>query len=238
MTDSAAANQSRAARIQSGAARAAMLGVSDGLITNTALILAMAGAHATPDVIRLAGTASLVAGAISMAIGEYLSMQAQRELLQSILVIERRELKENPERARRILAEIMVDQGVGPAHADEVARDLATSPEKAMEVYARGKLGINPQELGSAWGAAFSSLATFAAGALAPLLAYIFWSDSQLALVLSLLCSGLAAVAVGAYLAYATNARWWKIALRQLILVALAAVLTYAIGTLFNTTVA
>jgi vacuolar iron transporter family protein len=231
------ANHARAARVQSGAARAAMLGISDGLVTNTALILGMAGAHAGGDVIRLAGAASLLAGAISMAIGEYLSMQAQRELLQSILAIEQEDLANNPVHARKVLAEILVEQGVAPDHAATASEDLAVDPEKAMQVYARGKLGINPDELGSAYGAAFSSLGTFALGALAPLLAYIFW-DGQQALVMALVFAGVAAVAVGTYLAYLTDAPWYRAAARQLALVAVAAGVTYVLGLLFQTAIA
>jgi VIT1/CCC1 family predicted Fe2+/Mn2+ transporter len=178
-----------------------------------------------------------VAGAISMAIGEYLSMQAQRELLESILVIERDELKNNPKRARQALTDILVEQGVSADHASVAAQDLAAEPQKAMQVYARGKLGINPDELGSPYGAAFSSLATFALGALSPLAAYFFWTGTQ-ALVLSLVFSGVAALAVGAYLAYATNASWYRVAFRQLALVAAAAAVTYGIGLVFDTVIA
>jgi VIT1/CCC1 family predicted Fe2+/Mn2+ transporter len=214
-----------------------MLGISDGLVTNTALILGLAGAGASGEVIRLAGLASLVAGAFSMAVGEYLSMQAQRELLESILQMERRALKQHPEQARQVLAEVLQEQGVAAEHAAAASVDLAADPNRAMQVYARVRLGINPDELGSAYGAAFSSLATFAVGALAPLLPYLVGHSSQ-ALLISLGLSALAAVAIGAYLAFVTNAAWYRVALRQLMLVALAAAVTYAIGLLFHTTVA
>jgi VIT1/CCC1 family predicted Fe2+/Mn2+ transporter len=230
-------SQRRAAQVQSGAARAAMLGASDGLVTNVALILGVAGASANADVVRIAGIASLVAGAFSMAIGEYISMQAQKELLESILVMEREELKNNPKETQAALAEILEEHGVAAEHAREAAKDLARDPEKAMRVYAQDRLGINADELGSPYSAAFSSLATFAGGALIPLLPWFFLKGAM-AVWTSLALAAIAAVAIGSYLAYMSDAKWYRVATRQLVLLALAAGATYLIGVLFHVSLA
>jgi vacuolar iron transporter family protein len=223
-------------QVQSGTARAALLGISDGLVTNVSLILGIAGAGAQADVVRLAGFASLIAGAFSMAVGEYISMRGQIELLQGVLAGERAELHRHPGNVHHELETILVNDGLIAATAHTAAVEIARDPEKAMTVYARGKLGINPDELGSAWGSAVSSFLMFSAGALVPLTPW-FIMEGAAAIGFSLAISAAAAVAIGAYLGRATTGRWLRAALRQLLVLILAAGATYLIGRLFHTTV-
>ncbi|HEX3082351.1 MAG TPA: VIT1/CCC1 transporter family protein [Candidatus Saccharimonadia bacterium] len=221
-------------RAQSGAARAALLGISDGLVTNVSLLLGVAGAGAAPSVVRVAGIASLIAGAFSMAVGEYISMQGQSELLEGILMVEREELKQHPESARRALKEVLLADGVSDATATAASEQVARDPEKSMAMYARGKLGVNPDELGSAWQAAMSSLVTFAIGALIPLAPWFFGSGLG-ASITSVAISAIAALAIGAYLGNITSGSWIRAALRQLFVLALAAGATYWVGRIFGT---
>jgi vacuolar iron transporter family protein len=221
---------------QSGAARAALLGVSDGLVTNISLILGVAGAGVGSEVVRLAGFASLIAGAFSMAVGEYISMRGQIELLQGVLRAEREQLHSDPAATHRELEQILTGDGVAKSTAHKAAVEIAQDPEKAMAVYARGKLGINPDELGSAWKSAGSSLIMFSAGALVPLLPW-FFAGGTAAVAWSLGLSMLAALGIGAYLGATTTGRWTRAALRQLSVLILAAGTTYLIGRLFHVTV-
>lgn len=223
-------------RAQSGTARAALLGVSDGLVTNVSLILGVAGAGAQPSLVRLAGIASLIAGACSMAVGEYISMRGQIELLSSVLELEREELQRHPRAAHEALEQVLVADGVTHDTAHTAASEIARDPHKAMAMYARGQLGVNPSELGSAWGSALSSFITFSVGAFVPLLPW-FGLGGNPAIYTSLGLAVLAAVAIGGYLGYTTNGRWVWAALRQLLVLILAAATTFLIGKLFHTSV-
>ena len=218
---------------KSGTARAALLGVSDGLVTNVSLILGVAGAGAAPQIVRLAGVASLIAGAFSMAVGEYISMRGQVELLEGILKIERQELQDHPEDARNALREVMVADGMSLTTAEAGSVEVAHHPEKAMAMYARGKLGINPEELGSVWGSAGSSLIMFSVGALVPLIPW-FFGGGITAIIYSLILSTIGALAIGAYLGYTTGSHPLRPALRQLLVLILAASATYLVGLLFH----
>jgi len=169
MDGAGAERRQRATSLQSGAARAAVLGINDGLVTNISLILGMVGATATPQVVQLAGLASLVAGAASMAVGEYISMRAQVELLERLLEEEREAIRTDPQRERTILQATMEQHGFNQATAAATTKDLFRDPEQALTVYARAVLGVNPQEMGSAWASAISSFVTFACGAFVPL---------------------------------------------------------------------
>jgi VIT1/CCC1 family predicted Fe2+/Mn2+ transporter len=221
---------------QSGTARAALLGVSDGLVTNISLILGVAGSGAPGNVVRIAGIASLIAGAFSMAVGEYISMQGQIELLESILEAERQELHSHPDNFHRQISSILTGDGVSQNTAHHAAIEIARDPTKAMRMYARGKLGINPNELGSAWGAAISSFAMFSAGAFVPLLPW-FFGDGTVITVISLVLSAIASLGIGAYLGLNTNGHWVRSAVRQLAVLVLAAGATYLVGRLFHTSV-
>ncbi|HEX9577013.1 MAG TPA: VIT1/CCC1 transporter family protein [Myxococcales bacterium] len=232
---SEAAPRARAREVQSGAARAAVLGISDGLVTNVALILGVAGAQGDAHFVLLAGMASLVAGACSMAVGEYVSMSAQVELLQRLLSDYRQALGKNPERVREDLEEFIHRSGVRQATAHNVSEQLFSVPDKALAVYARS-LGIDPDELGSPWKAAFSSLVTFAVGALVPLLPWFFSGGTRAAIASLALGCG-AALGVGGVLGYlgGRNPLWG--AVRQLLALCAAALATWGAGRLFNVTV-
>src|SRR5882672_4511021 len=165
----AADRRQRAIGVESGAARAAVLGINDGLVTNTALILGVVGATDAGGVVQLAGFASLVAGACSMAVGEYVSMRAQVELLERLLNDERQAMQADPERERAVIRDTLEQHGFEPETAERASRELARNVDRALAVYSRAVLGVNPDELGSPWAAALSSFVAFAAGALIPL---------------------------------------------------------------------
>ncbi len=217
--------------VQGGAARAAVFGVSDGLLTNVSLILGVAGAHPAAGVVRLAGLAGLVAGAFSMAAGEYVSMSAQRELIQREVAIEREELRRHPESEHKELVALYVSRGVPRGAAEEVATALAKDPELALEVHTREELGVNPGSIGSPPAAASSSFVAFALGALVPLIPWFFGSGTT-AVVASIILGAVASLAVGAAVAYFTGRSRVRTALRQLGIAAVVAAVTYGIGTL------
>ncbi|HEX2191752.1 MAG TPA: VIT1/CCC1 transporter family protein [Acidimicrobiales bacterium] len=215
--------------VQGGAARAAVFGVSDGLVSNVALILGMAGANPGPGVVRLAGLAGLVGGAVSMAAGEYISMTAQSELLERELEMERLELKRRPEYERAELVQIYRSRGIEADTAEELASALMRDPDVALETHAREELGIDPGELGSPMAAAVSSFLAFAAGALIPLLPWFFGSGTA-AIVISVILGAVSALTVGALLARFTGRSVARSAFRQLMWSAVPAAVTYAIG--------
>ncbi len=217
--------------VQGGWTRAAVFGVSDGLVTNVSLILGVAGAHPAGDVVRISGLAGLVAGAFSMAAGEYVSMRAQQELLERELDVERQAIRKSPEAERRELTAIYEKRGVDPTAARELAGEMMRSPELALQTHAREELGINPAQLGSPFLAAVSSFVTFAVGALLPLLPWLFTSGTR-AIWASVVVGGVAALSVGVIVGLLSGRPTWKTGLRQLALAALAAGVTYGIGRL------
>ncbi len=216
-----------------GGARAAVFGMSDGLVSNVSLILGFAGAGAAPGVVRLAGLAGLVSGAFSMASGEYGSVKAHVELLEHELDVERSELAHRPEQERRELSHIYQSRGVDRALADEVAGQLMRDPETALAAHAREELGVDPSALGSPWLAAVSSFFSFALGAMVPLVPW-FIGRGRAATIASVVLAGGAAIAVGALLAYFTKRPWPRIVLRQFALAAAPAAVTFGIGSLIG----
>jgi VIT1/CCC1 family predicted Fe2+/Mn2+ transporter len=223
-------------RLQGGSARAAVLGVSDGLLTNVLLVLGFVGANPGPSVVRFAGVFGLIAGAVSMAAGEYVSMQAQRELLEAELTLERREISQRPEGERRELVRIYENRGVEPDVARTLATEMMRTPELALETHAREELGIDPAGLGNPVQAAASSFATFALGALVPLVPWLV-TQGTAATVASVVAGGLGALGVGAALAMFTRLNMWWTALRQFVFLAVAAACTYGIGAAIGVTV-
>lgn len=215
--------------ISGGAARAAVFGVSDGLVSNVSLILGVAAAEPAPGVVRLAGLAGLVAGAVSMAAGEYVSMKAQAELLERELEMERLELRRNPANETAELSAIYRSRGASPERARAMAEDVMRDPETALETHAREELGIDPGSLGSPVAAATSSFAAFAVGAVLPLLPWFFTGDTA-GVVLSVIIGLGAAAAVGCALAWFTERSWIRSALRQVLIAAFASGVTYLIG--------
>lgn len=222
--------------IQGGAARAAVFGVSDGLVTNVSLILGMAGANRGSAVVLLAGLAGLIAGSISMASGEYVSMRAQRELFERELEMERRELGRRPHVEQVELSLIYQSRGIDPDLAGQMASEMMRDPEMALQTHAREELGIDPDALGEPWHAAFSSFVTFALGALVPLVPWFFLSGTG-AVVLAIGLSALAALAVGWFLGRFTGRPRLYSALRQLTIGVVAAGVTFVIGRLVGVNV-
>ncbi|HEY8080718.1 MAG TPA: VIT1/CCC1 transporter family protein [Acidimicrobiales bacterium] len=215
--------------VTSGGARAAVFGMSDGLVTNVSLILGIAGAHPSPGVVRLAGLAGLVAGSFSMAAGEYISMTAQRELFERELDIERRALAEAPEGETEELVEIFVRKGIAPELARRLAVEVMSDPELALETHAREEFGVDPSALGSPWAAALSSFLAFTVGAFIPLLPWLIGGGTA-AVAWSIALSAVAALALGALLGYFTGRNMWFSAFRSLGIAALAAGVTFAVG--------
>lgn len=215
--------------VQGGAARAAVFGISDGLVSNVSLILGVAGANPTPGVVRLAGLAGLVGGAFSMAAGEYVSMKAQTELLERELDLERIEIHRRPENERRELAAIYRERGVAPDTADELATEMMRDPELALETHAREELGIDPKELGSPVQASVSSFLAFAFGALLPLLPW-FFAKGTAATVASVIVGAVASIGIGMALAAFTGRSAVRSAARQLAIATAAAGVTFTVG--------
>jgi VIT1/CCC1 family predicted Fe2+/Mn2+ transporter len=215
--------------VQGGTARAAVFGVSDGLVSNVAIVLGFAGANTGPGLVRLAGLAGLIGGAVSMAAGEYVSMTAQTELLERELEMERLELHRSPEAERRELAQIYRSRGVDAATADQLATALSRDPELALETHAREELGIDPNALGRPVSAAVSSFITFSIGASIPLVPYFFGTGTA-ALVVAVVLGVIAALVVGALLARFTGRPVLRSAARQLLFSAIPAAATYALG--------
>ncbi|MGA2522082.1 MAG: VIT1/CCC1 transporter family protein [Acidimicrobiales bacterium] len=216
--------------IQAGAARAAVFGMQDGLLTNVSVVLGVVGASPGPAVIRLVGVVGLVAGAFSMAAGEFSSMRFQRALFQRELELERHEIDHRPEGERRELVHIYEKRGIEPAVARQLATEMMRTPEIALETHAREELGINPGSLGNPVQAAASSFVTFALGALVPLVPW-FFSRGTVAILGSIILGAVAAFALGAAKGLSARGVWWRWGVAQLATVAAVAAILYGIGT-------
>lgn len=215
--------------VQDGAIRAAIFGMSDGLVTNVSLILGVAGADADAGVVRLAGLAGLAAGAFSMAAGEYVSMSAQKELLERELRIERESLESDPKTEVRELAAIYRSRGIPARTARKLATELMKEPDMALETHAREELGVNPRSLGSPIAASLSSFVAFAVGAVIPLLPW-FLTGGATAVSISIALGAATALLIGAAIGLSSGRPPWLSALRQLIVGGLAGAVTYGIG--------
>jgi VIT1/CCC1 family predicted Fe2+/Mn2+ transporter len=217
------------ADVQGGAARAAVFGVSDGLVSNLGLMLGVAGADPQPGVVRLAGLAGLIAGAVSMAAGEYNSMRVQSELLERELRIEAGELRRRPGAETAELTRLYERRGLDPEQAQDVATAVMRDPDNALEVHAREELGIDPANLGSPVAAAASSFGAFSLGALVPLAPWFVGSGGA-ATVASVVLGLLCAVVVGALVARSTGRPVGRAVTRQVAFTLLPAAATFAIG--------
>jgi vacuolar iron transporter family protein len=222
---------------KSGALRAAIFGVNDGLVSNAALIMGFAGAAQSRTVILLAGISGLLAGAFSMGAGEYISMRVQREVLERLLHLEAHELGTEPDEEREELAQIYERKGLPPDLADRVATELMRDPEVALDTHAREELGIDPDEgLGSPWGAALSSFGTFAGGALVPILPFLV-AGGGAAAVASIAFTGVVLLGVGALTSRLTGRPTIVSALRMFAIGMGAAAITYGVGTLLGVSI-
>jgi VIT1/CCC1 family predicted Fe2+/Mn2+ transporter len=216
-----------------GGFRAAVFGVNDGLISNASLILGMAGATGESDVILLSGVAGLLAGAFSMAAGEYISVRSQREMFEYQIAAERDELAEYPAEEAAELALIYAARGLEPDEAQRVAARIVSNPEHALDTLAREELGLDPDALGSPWGAAGFSFAAFSAGALVPLAPFLLASGTP-ALVAAIALTGAALFAVGAAISLFTGRRAFAGGLRMLAIGSAAGLATWSIGRVFG----
>lgn len=221
--------------ITGGGARAAVFGVSDGLVSNIALILGVAGAHPSAPFVMVAGLAGLVGGSLSMAMGEYVSMQAQKELFERELRVEAGEIKRRPEAEHRELVQRYRSKGVPQQLAEDFAGYIMQDPVLALHTHAREELGIDPSSIGSPIQAAVSSLFSFAIGAVVPLIPW-FFSTGNTAVALSVVLGVVGAFCVGILLARFTGRSWFKTAFRQFLLSGIAASITYLIGHLIGFT--
>ena len=221
----------------SGGVRAAVLGVNDGLVSNFSLVMGVAGGtDNNPDFILLAGVAGLLAGAFSMAAGEYVSMRSQRDIYENDIRKEEIELSEWPEEEEEELALIYQAKGLSPQESQRIARQLMADPAVALDTMAREELGLDPAQLGSPWGASASSFVAFVAGASVPILPYVF-SEGDLSLTLSAALSAVALASVGGLIGLLSgkNVGWG--ALRMLLAGSAAAAVTFGVGSLINVSI-
>lgn len=211
------------------ALRAAVLGANDGLVSNLALVAGFAGAAPGQGAIILAGVAGLLAGASSMALGEWISVTSSREAAEAQIEAEREELRLDPAAEEEELALIYQAKGLPRPEAERLAHHIVSDPERALATLAREELGIVPEELGSPWIAAVVSFVLFAGGAIIPVIPFLFGAG-VLAIALSATMSAIALFAVGAGITLLTGRSMLYGGARQLVLGLLAAVLTFVIG--------
>jgi len=224
-------------RAGGNALRAAVLGANDGLVSNFSLVMGVAGAEINSKAILLTGLAGLIAGACSMAIGEWLSVTSSRELSQRQIDLEADELQQAPDEEKEELVLIYQAKGLDETQARALADRLMADKDTALDTLAREELGVDPDELGgSAWAAAGSSFSLFATGAIFPV-APFFWLDGLQAVATSVVLSGLALMAIGAGTSLFTGRSFAFSAMRQLGSGLAAAAITYGIGRLIGVAV-
>ena len=218
---------------RSGALRAAVLGVNDGLVSNAALVIGVAAGADDPSVVLLAGTVALVSGALSMAAGEYISVVSQREFNENLIRWERAELLLWHDEEEGELVEIFRAKGLEPDEAKSAASRIMSDPEVALDIHVREELGIDPDDLGGSpvW-ASISSLVAFAAGALVPLVPYIVGLSGSVSILASALGAGVALLIVGGALGWLSSSGTVFGALRMLTVGLFAGAITYGLGTL------
>lgn len=219
------------------ALRAAVLGANDGLVSNFSLVMGVAGAEMANQAILLTGLAGLLAGAISMALGEWISVQSSRELYQKQIATEREEIEQSPQEEAEELALIYQARGLDEAPARKLAQQIMSNRETALEALSRDELGIDPEELGgSAWEAAITSFLLFALGAIIPVIPYLFLSGFT-AVAVSALFSAAGLFIIGAAITLFTGRSIWSSGLRQVVFGLTAALVTYLIGRLIGVSI-
>jgi VIT1/CCC1 family predicted Fe2+/Mn2+ transporter len=222
---------------QSGALRAAVFGINDGLVSNLALVMGFTGAVTDNQIIVLAGVAGLLAGAFSMGAGEYVSMQSQKELFVRQIELEREQLRFRPEKEMDELAAIYRSKGLSDEEADLVARRLMQDPEHALDTKIREELGLDPGELGSPWGAAIYSFIAFSGGAVVPLAPFLV--TSGFAATVAAVTLALASLfIVGALVSLLTGRSLIFSGMRQVAIGGAAALITYVVGSVIGVNVA
>ncbi len=221
---------------RAGAVRAAIFGMNDGLVSNLSLVLGVAGAVHDTRTLLVTGFAGLLAGASSMAVGEYTSVASQRDLLARQIDMEKREVEEAPEEEAAELALIFQGKGLSPEQATQTATEIFKNPDHALDTLVREELGLDPEDLGSPVQAAGSSFVMFAIGAAVPVIPFLFLAGTAAVLV----AAGVAGVVlggVGMLVGFLSGTSPWRGGARMLALGALAAGITYGVGRLFGATV-
>ena len=219
-----------------GSLRAAVFGVNDGLLSNFGLVMGVAGTNAEPRFVLLAGIAGLLAGAFSMAAGEYVSVRSQRELHEQQLELERQELESSPEEEMEELALIYQAKGVPADQARDLARQILSNPDTAIETLAREELGLDPSSLGSPWVAASSSFLAFAVGAVIPVIPYLLLHGTH-AFVASTIACGTALFVVGALISVFTGRNMLYSGFRMVAIGSITSAITFLVGKLIGITV-
>ncbi|MCB0792320.1 MAG: VIT1/CCC1 transporter family protein [Flavobacteriales bacterium] len=220
------------------ALRAAVLGANDGLVSNMSLVMGVAGATAGEEGVLLAGLAGLLAGALSMALGEWISVKSSQELYERQMALEMVELETNPEGERKELALIYMAKGIPEADAQHLATELIADKEKAHAMLVKEELGINAEDLkGSAWEAAITSFLLFAAGAILPVLPFLFIHGAR-AIAWSIGASAVGLFLIGAAITLFTGRSIWYSGMRQVLFGLAAAAITFGIGHLIGVSVA
>src|SRR5450432_2856177 len=218
--------------VTGGWLRPAVFGAMDGLISNFSLISGFSGAHASRHLVILSGLGGLVAGAFSMAVGEYVSVASQGDLARAEIEVERYELHNNAAAEQAELAELYISRGVDRALALEVSKQLSRDPDQALKIHTREELGVSAENLPSPYLAAGSSFVSFSIGAALPLLPFVLGAS---ALWPAAIIASLALFGAGAIVARITARPWWYGGLRQLVLGAVAAGVTFAVGAAIGT---
>jgi len=229
--------EGRHSAVGGNALRAAVLGANDGLVSNLALVMAVAGASSSRTAVLIAGLAGLLAGAISMALGEWISVQSSRELYERQIETERSEIAEFPDEEAEELALIYQAKGIAPDQAASLAASVMADSERALDTMAREELGIDPDDLGgSPWEAAITSFFLFSIGAIIPVAPFMFTADVP-AIVISVIGSTIGLFALGAAISLMTGRNMWWSGTRQALFGIIAAIVTFGIGTLLGVAV-
>jgi VIT1/CCC1 family predicted Fe2+/Mn2+ transporter len=218
---------------RAGSIRAAIFGMNDGLLSNLSLMLGVAGAGVETHSVVVTGFAGLLAGAFSMAAGEYTSVASQRDLLARQVAMEKREIEEAPEEEAAELTLLFKQKGLSTEQASRTAAEILKHPESALDTLVREELGLDPEDLGSPWSAAVSSFAMFAVGAIVPVVPFLFLRG-QMAAAAAAALAGVVLAAVGGLVGFLSGTSVVRSAGRMLGLAALAAGVTYLVGRMFG----
>ena len=218
--------------------RPVVFGATDGLVCNLSLIMGVAGAAGQdPHAIVIAGVAGLLAGGFSMAVGEYISVQSQREMLDYQIDLQRHQLHHTPKQEREILREIYLAKGLSGAEADLIVKRIMQDPEKAIDTFVREEIGLSAATMGSPVAAGLGSMSAFSVGAIVPLLPFLLLGGGRMAFALSIAASGVALFAIGLAVSRLTHRHAILSGIRQAALGGAAAAVTFGIGSLLGTAV-
>jgi len=216
--------------VSGGNLRATVFGINDGLVSNAALVIGVAGSGAAPSIVLMTGAAGLLAGALSMAAGEYVSVRSQRDMYEYQISLEKEELAEYPEEEAEELALIYEARGMDIEQARTFARSLLGNPDHALDVLAREELGLNPDDLGSPLGAASSSFLAFALGAVIPLAPFLIGLPAHSVMGWTIGVTAIALAAVGMLISLFTGRNAWLGAARMVAIGGGAGVIAWLVG--------